>query len=162
ATVSTVWIVMNVAVAALSRLVSTSPQMVREAQAVTKGQMSVLTCGARDADGSTFGAFLLASMAGGGGASSNQDGLDGSGDYDVPRPSIANVESNESSSPILYLFRSFVPDTAGPGRMRGGSTTAVAITPHGVEGFDATLIGHGVEVPNSLGLFGGLPGACAT
>jgi N-methylhydantoinase B len=162
ATVSTVWIVMNVAVAALSRLVSTSPQMVREAQAVTKGQMSVLTFGGRDRDGSTFGAFLLDSMAGGGGASIDQDGLDGSGDYDVPRPSIANVESNESSSPILYLFRSFVPDTAGPGRMRGGSTTAVAITPHGVEGFDATLIGHGVEVPNSLGLFGGLPGACAT
>jgi N-methylhydantoinase B len=45
--------------------------------------------------------------------------------------------------------------------MRGGATTAVGITPHDVEGFDATLIGHGIEVPNSTGLFGGLPGACA-
>jgi N-methylhydantoinase B len=161
ATVSTVWIVMNVAVAALSRLVSTSQATVREAQAVTKGQMSVLTFGGRDRDGSRFGAFLLDSMAGGGGASIDTDGLDGSGDYDVPRPSIANVEANESSSPILYLFRSFVPDTAGPGRMRGGATTAVGITPHDVAGFDATLIGHGIEVPNSTGLFGGLPGACA-
>jgi N-methylhydantoinase B len=161
ATVSTVWIVMNVAVTALSRLVSTSREMMGEAQAVTKGQMSVLTFGGRDRDGSTFGAFLLDSMAGGGGAAIDTDGLDGSGDYDVPRPSIANVEANEASSPILYLFRSFVPDTGGPGRMRGGATTAVGITPHGVPGFDATLIGHGTEVPNSTGLFGGLPGACA-
>lgn len=161
ATVSTVWIVMNVAVAALSRMVSCAPAMVREAQAVTKGQMSVLTFGGRDRDGEKFGAFLLDSMAGGGGASIDQDGLDGSGDYDVPRPSIANVEANEAASPILYLFRSFVADTAGPGRMRGGATTAVGLSPHGVEGFDATLIGHGVEVPNSIGLFGGMPGACA-
>ncbi len=161
ATISTVWIVMNVAVAALSRLVSSAPAMVREAQAVTKGQMSVLTFGGRDRDGEKFGAFLLDSMAGGGGASIDQDGLDGSGDYDVPRPSIANVEANESASPILYLFRSFVPDTAGPGRMRGGATTGVALMPHGVDGFDATLVGHGIEVPNSIGLFGGMPGACA-
>lgn len=161
ATISTVWIVMNVAVAALSRLVSMTEKTVGEAQAVTKGQMSVLTFGGRDRDGSKFGAFLLDSMAGGGGASINQDGLDGSGDYDVPRPSIANVEANESSSPILYLFRSFVSDTGGPGRMRGGATTSVGLTPHDVDGFDATLVGHGIEVPNSTGLFGGLPGAVA-
>ncbi|MGE0007530.1 MAG: hydantoinase B/oxoprolinase family protein [Parvibaculaceae bacterium] len=162
ATISTVWIVMNVAVAALSRLVSMTEATAGEAQAVTKGQMSVLTFGGRDRDGSRFGAFLLDSMAGGGGASIGRDGLDGSGDYDVPRPSIANVEANESSSPILYLFRSFVPDTGGPGRMRGGATTAVGLTPHDVEGFDATLVGHGIEVPNSTGLFGGLPGAVAS
>ncbi len=162
ATISTVWIVMNVAVAALSRMVSAAPSLVREAQAVTKGQMSVLTFGGLDRDGEKFGAFLLDSMAGGGGASIDQDGLDGSGDYDVPRPSIANVEANEAASPILYLFRSFVPDTAGAGRMRGGATTAVALTPHGVPGFDATLVGHGIEVPNSTGLFGGMPGGCAT
>jgi len=161
ATISTVWIVMNVAVAALSRLVSMTEMTVGEAQAVTKGQMSVLTFGGRDRDGSKFGAFLLDSMAGGGGASITQDGLDGSGDYDVPRPSIANVEANESSSPILYLFRSFVPDTGGAGRMRGGATTSVGLTPHDLDGFDAILVGHGIEVPNSTGLFGGLPGAVA-
>ena len=46
--------------------------------------------------------------------------------------------------------------------MRGGATTSVGLTPHDVDGFDATLVGHGIEVPNSIGLFGGLPGACAT
>ena len=119
ATVCAVWIVMNVAVAALSRMVSCAPAMIREAQAVTKGQMSVLTLAGKNRDGESYGTLLLDSMAGGGGASVDLDGLDGSGDYDVPRPAIANVEANESSGPLLYLFRSFVPDTAGPGRTRG-------------------------------------------
>lgn len=162
ATVCAVWIVMNVAVAALSRMVSCTPGMVREAQAVTKGQMSVLTLAGRNRNGEAYGTLLLDSMAGGGGASIDLDGLDGSGDYDVPRPAIANVEANEAAGPILYLFRSFVPDTAGPGRQRGGGSTGLAIVPHDVDGLDAMVIGHGVEVPNSIGLFGGLPGACAT
>jgi N-methylhydantoinase B len=161
ATVCAVWIIMNVAVAALSRMVSCAPGMIREAQAVTKGQMSVLTLAGRNRDGESYGTLLLDSMAGGGGASIDQDGLDGSGDYDVPRPAIANVEANEAAGPILYLFRSFVPDTAGPGRMRGGASTGLALIPYDVEGLNAMVIGHGVQVPNSTGLFGGLPGACA-
>jgi N-methylhydantoinase B len=135
--------------------------MAREGQAVTKGQMSVLTLNGRDRDGGRYGAFLLDSMAGGGGAFVDHDGLNGSGDYDVPRPSIANVEANEAAGPLLYLFRGFVPDTGGPGRTRGGLSTGLAITPHDVDSLDAMLISHGVEVPNSAGLFGGLPGGCA-
>ena len=161
ATVCAVWIVMNVAVAALSRMVSCAPSMIREAQAVTKGQMSVLTLAGKNRDGEPYGTLLLDSMAGGGGASIDQDGLDGSGDYDVPRPAIANVEANEAAGPILYLFRSFVPDTGGPGRTRGGASSGLALLPYDVEGLNAMVIGHGVEVPNSIGLYGGLPGACA-
>jgi N-methylhydantoinase B len=161
ATISTVWIVMNVAVAALSRMVSCLPAMAREGQSVTKGQMSVLTLAGRDRDGGPYGTFLLDSMAGGGGAFVDHDGLNGSGDYDVPRPSIANVEANEGAGPLLYLFRGFVPDTGGPGRTRGGLSTGLAIAPHDVDSLDAMLVSHGVEVPNSVGLFGGLPGGCA-
>ena len=161
ATVCAVWIVMNVAVTALSRMVSCVPELAREAQAVTKGQMSVLTLAGRNRNGEAYGTLLLDSMAGGGGASIDLDGLDGSGDYDVPRPAIANVEANEAAGPILYLFRSFMPDTAGPGRMRGGGSTGLALVAHDVDGLDAMVIGHGIEVPNSTGLFGGMPGACA-
>lgn len=161
ATVCAVWIVMNVAVAALSRMVTCAPAMIREAQAVTKGQMSVLTLAGKNRDGESYGTLLLDSMAGGGGASVDLDGLDGSGDYDVPRPAIANVEANEAAGPILYLFRSFVPDTAGPGRTRGGASTGLALLPYDTDGLNAMVIGHGVEVPNSTGLHGGLPGACA-
>jgi N-methylhydantoinase B len=71
------------------------------------------------------------------------------------------VEANEASGPFLYLFRSFVPDTEGAGAMRGGITAALAVTPHDVDELHTMVVGHGVQVPNSVGQFGGMPGACA-
>lgn len=159
-TISAAWIVQNVVVAALSRLVACSKEFAGEGPAVTKGHMTVLTLAGLDRDGGPFGTFLLDSTAGGGGAYTDHDGLDGSGDYCVPRPAIANVESNEANGPFLYLYRAFVPDTGGPGRMRGGAGTSLAITPYETSGLHAMMLGHGVEVPNSIGQFGGLPGAC--
>jgi N-methylhydantoinase B len=122
--------------------------------------MTVLTLAGRNRDGAPFGTFLLDSTAGGGGAFIDHDGLDGSGDYVVPRPAIANVETNEAAGPYLYLFRSFVCDSGGPGRMRGGVGSALALAPHDVDGLAAMMLGHGIEVPNSIGLFGGRPGSC--
>lgn len=159
-TVSATWIVQNVAVAALSRMVSCSPELIGEGQAVTKGHMMVMTLAGTGRDGGPFGTMLLDSTAGGGGAYIDHDGLDGSGDYVVPRPTIANVEANEALGPFLYLYRSFVPDTGGPGECRGGAGVGLAVTPYDVDGLAAMLIGHGVEVPNSIGQYGGAPGAC--
>jgi N-methylhydantoinase B len=122
--------------------------------------MTVMTLAGQDRDGGPFGTFLLDSTAGGGGAYPDHDGLDGSGDFCVPRPAIANVEANEANGPFLYLYRGFVPDTGGPGRTRGGAGASLAITPYETEGLHAMMLGHGVEVPNSVGQFGGLPGAC--
>jgi N-methylhydantoinase B len=161
ATVSTTWVAQNVAVAALSRMVASVPELVQEGQAVTKGQFSVLTMAGADRDGSLFGMLFMDAMAGGGGAYIDHDGLDGSGDHSIPRPRIGNVEANEASGPFLYLFRSFIPDTAGAGTMRGGVTTGLAVTPHDTEELHTMVVGHGVQVPNSVGLFGGMPGACA-
>jgi len=159
-TISTAWIVQNVVVAALSRLVAFSAEFAKEGPAVTKGHMTVMTLAGEDRDGGPFGTFLLDSTAGGGGAYTDHDGLDGSGDYCVPRPAIANVEANEANGPLLYLYRGFVPDTGGPGRMRGGVGASLAITPYETAGLHAMMLGHGVEVPNSIGQFGGLRGAC--
>lgn len=158
-TVSAIWVATNVAAAALSRLVACAPDTAREATATTKGSMTVLTMAGADRDGSPFGTFLLDSTAGGGGAYADHDGLDGSGDFCVPRPSIANVESNEAGGPYLYLYRRLLPDTGGAGRRRGGVTVGLALTPHDVPALQAMVIGHGVEVPNSAGLFGGLEGS---
>jgi N-methylhydantoinase B len=159
-TISAAWVAQNVAAAALSRLVACSGETIADGQAVTKGHMTVLTLAGQNRDGGPFGTFLLDSTAGGGGAFIDHDGLDGSGDYVVPRPAIANVESNEASGPFLYLFRAFVRDSGGPGRMRGGVGTAVAVTPYDTEALAAMMLGHGIEVPNSVGLFGGRPGSC--
>jgi N-methylhydantoinase B len=103
---------------------------------------------------------MLDATAGGGGAYDDHDGLDCAGDYCVPKPAITNVEANEASAPLLYLFRGIVPDTAGPGRMRGGASLGMALTPHDTPQLHAMLISHGYEVPNSAGIFGGLEGSC--
>jgi N-methylhydantoinase B len=44
--------------------------------------------------------------------------------------------------------------------MRGGTGGALAITPHDTDELHAMIISHGVEVPNSFGIFGGMPGSC--
>ncbi len=160
ATVSAVWVVTNVAFSALSRLVTTSPGEARHAAGVTKGSMSVLVLNGLYPDGDPYGTFLLDSTAGGGGAYHDHDGLTASGDFCVPRPAIANVESHEADGQIMFLYRSIVPDSGGPGRQRGGATVGLALTPHGTDQLSAMLIGHGVEVPNSAGIFGGLEGSC--
>lgn len=159
-TVSAVWVATNVSVAALSRLAACSASTSAESAAVTKGSMMVLTMAGVGRGNEPFGTFLLDSTAGGGGAYADHDGLNASGDYCVPRPSIANVESNEAGGPFLYLYRRLLSDTGGAGRMRGGSTVGLALTPHDTAELHAMLIGHGVEVPNSTGLFGGLEGSC--
>ena len=58
-TISAAWIVQNVVVAALSRMVACTPEYAREGQAVTKGHMMVMTLAGRDRDGGPFGTFLL-------------------------------------------------------------------------------------------------------
>jgi N-methylhydantoinase B len=159
-TVSGAWVVQNVAVAALSRMVGCSEATRKYGQGVTKGSMTVLTMAGKDRDGGPFATFLLDSMAGGGGAYCDHDGLDPASDYSVPRPEIPNVENAEASGPFLYLYRSIIPDSGGPGRARGGVATGLAVTPHDTDRLNAMLIGHGAEVPNSVGLFGGLEGGC--
>ncbi|WP_375001255.1 hydantoinase B/oxoprolinase family protein [Aeromicrobium sp. CTD01-1L150] len=160
ATVSAVWVVTNVAFSALSRLISTAPDTARHAAGVTKGSMTVMVLNGLYPDGDPYGTFLLDSTAGGGGAYQDHDGLTASGDFCVPRPAIANVESHEADGQIMFLYRGIVPDSAGPGRQRGGATVGLALTPHGADELSAMLVGHGVEVPNSVGIFGGLEGSC--
>ena len=160
ATISAIWVVQNVALAALSRLAALSPLTAGDSAAVTKGSMTALVLNGRDRDGLPYGNFLLDSTAGGGGAYVDHDGLTGSGDICVPRPAITNVESHEANGPILFLYRAILTDTGGAGRFRGGNTVGLAITPHDTDALSAMIVGHGVEVPNSVGLFGGLEGSC--
>jgi N-methylhydantoinase B len=122
--------------------------------------MSVMVINGSNRDGQPYGNFLLDSMAGGGGAYNDHDGLTASGDFCVPRPTITNVETHEANGPILFLYRSIVEDSGGAGRQRGGATVGLALTPHDTDELTAMMIGHGVEVPNSAGVFGGLEGSC--
>jgi N-methylhydantoinase B len=70
------------------------------------------------------------------------------------------IVGEETFAPILYLYRRFVTDTGGPGKYRGGRSGGLAITVHDADFLSAFLTTHGVESPNSTGVFGGFPGSC--
>ena len=125
-----------------------------------KGHMTVMTFAGRIATAAHSEPSSSISTAGGGGAYTDHDGLDGSGDYCVPRPAIANVEAERgqwtvpvSLSWVRPRYRRTRPDARRSWRFFG-------ITPYETAGLHAMMLGHGVEVPNSIGQFGGLPGAC--
>ncbi len=160
ATIGSIWVVTNVSVAALSRLAIVSAQTESDATAVTKGSMTALILSGSNRDGLPYGNFFMDSTAGGGGAYHDHDGLNASGDFCVPRPAITNVETHESTGPVLYLYRSLLSDTGGPGRQRGGATVGLSFVLHDVDQLETMIVGHGVEVPNSVGLFGGYEGSC--
>ncbi len=152
--------VMNACTQALSRLVSTSPATRNEARAVAGGTFMTLNLRGVSQYGERYGTMVMDPHACGEGAYPFRDGVDAEGHVGSPRSSIPNVESNEDFAPLLYLYRKLLPDTGGAGKMRGGNTMSLAFSVHNKKTQEAVLCGHGVEMPNSVGLAGGGPGAC--
>lgn len=157
ATVETIWVVSNVVSAAINRLLLSSPEYAHRAQAVSSGTMSTFNLSGTDSHGQKFGLHLMDPLAGGFGAFSSHDGQDAAGPINAPVPSIADVEVNEQKTPLVYQYRRLAPDTGGAGRRRGGVSAEVALSVSIPEA-EALVMTHGVEVPNSSGLGGGLPG----
>lgn len=160
ATVEAVWVVKNVVQAALAKLKACAGVMAEEVQAVSSGTMATVNLGGVDQYGQRYGMHLMDPMMCGFGAYNGSDGFDMGGSYSTPVPNVANVESNELLSPMLYLRRHIEPGTGGAGTWRGGMAASIAFTVHGVESTHALIMTHGAEVPNSAGLFGGYPGGC--
>ena len=100
ATVSTAWVVQNVAVAAMSRMVGVRARAGAGGPGRHQGAVLGADHGGPDRDGGPFGMLLMDAMAGGGGAYIDHDGLDGSGDHSIPRPRIGNVEVQRSVGPV--------------------------------------------------------------
>lgn len=157
ATVETIWTVTNVVQRALNILFAATPEHAHRAQATSSGTMATFNLGGVNQFGERFGLHLLDPLAGGSGAFSTQDGVDAGGPIAVPVPAIADVESNEQVSPLLYSYRRLRPDTSGAGARRGGTSAEIGLTVHGIPAATALVMTHGAEVPNSSGLFGGLP-----
>lgn len=157
ATVETIWVVSNVVSAALNRLLLATPELSHRAQGVNSGTMSTFNLSGINRQGEKFGLHLMDPLAGGFGAFVDHDGQDAAGPINAPVPSIADVEVNEQKTPLVYHYRRLAPDTGGAGRRRGGVSAEVALSVSIPEA-EALVMTHGVEVPNSTGLPGGLPG----
>jgi N-methylhydantoinase B len=104
--------------------------------------------------GEEFGTMNLDCMSGGIGAAPHRDGVDTGGQYWAPKAPIPNMEHNEQDYPILYLYRSEVPDTGGPGERRGGAGMDYCWKPHKTEQIENVFAASGVLAPLSKGISG--------
>lgn len=152
--------VMQAMEAAASRLVACLNETSRYASAPAKGPFCGIILNGTNRDGYPYGDVLGDSMAGGGGAYVDHDGLDPAVDYCVPQPVIGNIEAYEARAPILVLYRSLVRDGGGAGRSRGGVGIEFAVTPHDTPGLNVLLVGSGLGTPE-IGIAGGLAASSA-
>jgi len=159
ATVETIWVVSNATMLVLNKLLAASPKYRRRTQAISDGCMATFNLGGINQFGEPFGLHLMDPLAAGSGAWATKDGVNAGGPITSPVSAIADVERNEQVSPLFYLHRRLAPDTAGAGKFRGGVSAEVALTLGGIARAEALVMTHGAEVPNTMGLGGGWPGA---
>jgi N-methylhydantoinase B len=94
----------------------------------------------------------------GGGAQSVGDGQDCYGVTPTASAKLANVETNESQQPILYLWRLMEQNSGGPGAFRGGQSLETACVVYGSEGLSGAIAVGCAETP-AKGAGGGLSGS---
>ena len=152
ATVETIWSVSNASMAALNKLLATSPKYRHRAQCISDGCMATFNLGGINQYGEPFGLHLMDPLAAGSGAFATKDGIDAGGPITSPVSCIADVERNEQAVPLFYLHRRLVSDTGGAGKHRGGLSAEVALTLGGIEKAMALVMTHGAESPNTAGL----------
>jgi N-methylhydantoinase B len=111
--------------------------------------------------GFPFAATEMSHFGGGGGARTYADGVDTAGIVFNTTPNMPNIEDQEAEYPVLYLFRRHLQDSGGPGRYRGGRSGELAYTMYGApdDRLEGLFAGTGAEMPNAIGLAGGMPGA---
>jgi N-methylhydantoinase B len=159
ATVESIWVVSNAVSLALNRMLACSDTYRHRVQAVADGTMATFNLGGKNQYGEPFGLHLMDPLAGGYAAFATKDGFDGGGPNNCPVPCISDVERNEQAVPLFYFHRRLARDTGGAGQYRGGLSTEVALTLAGIDEAEALIMTHGAEVPNTVGIFGGFPGA---
>ncbi|WP_166352447.1 hydantoinase B/oxoprolinase family protein [Phytoactinopolyspora limicola] len=152
------WLVEMTAVECLSKLLACSDELMGEAQALPAGGPDQFVLSGVNTHGERFTHVMLDCLATGGGAYEHRDGVWTQGQHNIERQRVSNAESMELETPMLYLWRGLVTDSGGAGRRRGGQSMGSVYLVHGGAELKAMCNGHGWEVPNSVGVFGGYPG----
>jgi N-methylhydantoinase B len=144
----------------MARMLLCSERYRSEAQATWSPGICTGSFAATNGDGEYSVTPIGNSFGGGGGARTFADGVDTGGIMHSMASRIPNVETVESRSPLLQLYRRQLRDGGGAGRHRGGVGIEFAAIPHKTRG-GATVntLASGVAMPNGHGLSGGRPGA---
>ncbi|MAF48671.1 MAG: hydantoinase B/oxoprolinase family protein [Rhodospirillales bacterium] len=114
-------------------------------------------------DDSDFVDILFLSLKGGSGAARDVDGYDHIGLINCAGGILAqDYEMFELQNPVQLRHHEYAPDTAGPGKWRGGYGVETEIVLGG-EDMSAVVFGDGVEEEaRAFGLYGGGAGALNT
>lgn len=159
ATVGGTYMVKNTAHSVVSALVGCEPGTRSEAMAESTGAIQVLHLGGLNQYHEPFGGAVTEALAGGGGATPDNDGIDFAGPHEILSYQITNVEGDESTFPLLWLRREINTDSGGAGRHHGGASLSAAFTVHDAGFVHGVLMTHSLSMPSSSGLHGGMPGA---
>jgi len=154
------WLVEVTTTEAISKLMATHPDYVREAQAAPASGPDLFHIHGKNQYGEPATAPILEVMLSGGGAYAHRDGINVSGQRNITAGRAPNVEATELKLPVLYLYRKIITDSAGAGRQNGGQAAGAAFVLHGVDEVESLVACHGYESPTSRGLFGGFPSGC--
>jgi len=149
----------NATAAALAKMLSCSEKHRKSVMGLWNASWLLYNASGVTTSGRRFTAAIMDPKAGGGGARSDRDGVDVAGNLSTPTPSISNVESLEHVFPVLYVYRKAVIDSGGPGKFRGGLSASSAFMPHGADRWKLVLATFGSDQSDSIGFWGGLPGA---
>ena len=158
ATTSATQAVINLADNSLGKLLAASDLHRERAMANWVGSLTTEELFGTDQRGQPFGATVLDTYFGGGGARARKDGVDTGGYVGSIYEVAPNAEAYEFQYPILYLFRRHQADSGGGGMFRGGAGCTLCYVVHDTERIP-TKIMHtsGSEWPESAGIAGGGP-----
>ncbi|MCC3312967.1 hydantoinase B/oxoprolinase family protein [Nocardia africana] len=161
ASVASAWATQNAVSETVAAMLATHPVHSRQLMSVCCGTWDLTLLAGVDQRGGGFVTMLCDAMAGGLGAKIDGDGVDTGGENCIPMGRVADVEINEFSFPILYLWRREETDSGGPGRYRGGVGASSCFIPHdtGPDGLHLVVSAPGKAVPQAPGLSGGYPAA---
>jgi len=145
----------------LSHMLLASERYRDQAMAVWSGTSMAPIFAGTSQHGFPFAATEMSHFGGGGGARTYADGVDTAGIVFNTTPNMPNIEDQEAEYPVLYLFRRHLQDSGGPGRYRGGRSGELAYTMYDApnDHLEGLFAGTGAEMPNAIGLAGGMPGA---
>lgn len=160
ATISGVIVTIDAAWRCLSQMLLASETYRDEAMAVWSGTSLAPIFAGTSQHGFPFAATEMSHFGGGGGARTYADGVDTAGIVFNTTPNMPNIEDQESEYPVLYLYRRHLRDSGGPGRFRGGRSGELAYTVYDAPNDDLVglFAGTGAEMPNGIGIAGGMPG----
>jgi acetone carboxylase alpha subunit len=156
---ATSWALLLPAYGAFQRLISRGFLARGYVEEVFVGQVNspMIEMGGTSQYGTRFGMAHFECAAAGSGALAIKDGLDTAYVGWNPESDMGNIEIWEQNMPMIYIGRSILPNSGGPGKYRGGcaftSTWLISKTDH----LRLVTSEHSSRVFDNAGMCGGYP-----